>query len=171
MRCLYWSKTQLKMFQFLKKKKSNFISCNFLVRMLQCFQKRFRIFLPLKTWKKQPWKLLIIFPDFFSALPIGPNPALISIPVTWKSPTAEILYNDFDYKFTLESTLSRKVQGFKGVDFWTKLFNFSNLFQPDVSLTKIFYIIDWSIWLKVWVAWIELSFCEFTQFCQKVTQK
>jgi hypothetical protein len=27
----------------------------------------------------------------------GPNPAQISIPVPYKSPTARLLYNDFDY--------------------------------------------------------------------------
>ena len=34
-------------------------------------------FLPLKTWKKHPKKLLIIGPFFFSVLPTSPNPAQI----------------------------------------------------------------------------------------------
>jgi ribosomal protein L29 len=33
---------------------------------------------------------------FFSVLPIGPNLSQISIPVPLQSPTAELLYNDFD---------------------------------------------------------------------------
>ena len=41
---------------------------------------------------------------FFSVLPIGPNPAQISIPVPQKSPTARLLYNDFAYT-TRERTL------------------------------------------------------------------
>ena len=46
--------------------------------------------------KNHPQKLVIISPDpFFSVLPIGPNPAQISIPVPKKSPTAGLLYNDF----------------------------------------------------------------------------
>ena len=32
---------------------------------------------------------------FFSVLPIGPNPARISIPVPYKSPYAGLLYCDF----------------------------------------------------------------------------
>ena len=34
---------------------------------------------------------------FFSVLPIGPNPAQISIPVPYKSPTAGLPYNDFEW--------------------------------------------------------------------------
>ena len=41
----------------------------------------------MKTWKNWPQKLLKIGPDsFFSVLPMGPNPAQISIPVPYISP-------------------------------------------------------------------------------------
>ena len=41
-----------------------------------------KFFMPLKTWKNNHQKLLKIGPDpFFPVLPIGPNPAKISIPV------------------------------------------------------------------------------------------
>ena len=39
--------------------------CNFLVRTLQCFFLKLTFFLPLKTLKKHPQKLLIIDPIFF----------------------------------------------------------------------------------------------------------
>ena len=46
--------------------------------------------------KQPPSKVAHNLPKpFFSVLPIGPNPAQISIPVPKKSPTAELLYNDF----------------------------------------------------------------------------
>ena len=51
-------------FNILRKKKSNFVLCNFLVWTLQCFfKKKFTFFLPLKIWKKNPEKLLIVGPD------------------------------------------------------------------------------------------------------------
>ena len=55
-----WERTDTS--QNLKKKK-NFTPnlCNFLVRSLQYFQKKFKhFFLPMKTWKNCPQKLLII---------------------------------------------------------------------------------------------------------------
>ena len=52
--------------------------------------------------KKHLQKLLIIGPDpFFSVLPIGPNPAQISISVPSKSLTAGLLYIDFALSFPL----------------------------------------------------------------------
>ena len=45
-------------FPSIKKKKFDFILCNFLVRTLQCFQKKFKIFLLTKSWKNHPQKLL-----------------------------------------------------------------------------------------------------------------
>ena len=38
---------------------------------------------------------------FFSVMPIGPNPAQIFIPVPLKSPTAGLLYKDFDANYRL----------------------------------------------------------------------
>ena len=51
--------------------------------------------IPIKTWKKQHQKLLIIGPIFFPVMPTGPNPAQFSIPVPQKSPTEGLLYSDF----------------------------------------------------------------------------
>ena len=77
-----------------KEKKLSFILWNFSVRTLQCSKKK-TLFCPWKHEKPHS-KLLIIGPDpFLSVLPIGPNPAQISIPVPKKSPTAGLLYNDF----------------------------------------------------------------------------
>ena len=72
----------------------------------QYFKKEFNILLPLKTWKNHPQKLLKIRPDpFFQyILPIGPNPALISISVPLISPTAGLLYNDFATTYALIGT-------------------------------------------------------------------
>ena len=41
------------------------IQCKYLVRTLQHFQNLLELFLPLKTWKKYPQKLLKISPDPF----------------------------------------------------------------------------------------------------------
>ena len=50
------------------------------------FKKILNFFLPLKTWKNHPKKLLIICPDpFFSELPIGSNPSQISIQLFHKN--------------------------------------------------------------------------------------
>ena len=52
--------------------------------------------------KKAPSKIAHNLPrPFFSVLPIGPNPAQISIPVSLKSPTVELLYNDIGAKSLL----------------------------------------------------------------------
>ena len=63
--------------------------------MFSLKEKKKHFFAP-EYMKKPPSKLLIISTDpFFSALPIDPNPATISIPILLKSPTAGLLYNDF----------------------------------------------------------------------------
>ena len=47
---------------FLKKttKFIKYILCNFSMRMLKCFLKKFKFFLPTKSWKNHPQKLLRI---------------------------------------------------------------------------------------------------------------
>ena len=64
------------------------------------------ITMPMKTWKNQPQKLLIIGLIFFSVMPTGPNPAQ-SIPVPQKSPTTGLLYNDFAYSRAKEIYFSQ----------------------------------------------------------------
>ena len=50
------------------------ILCNFVVRTLQYFQKKFKLFLPTKSWKNHPQKLLRKTQiHFFSLLPAQPN--------------------------------------------------------------------------------------------------
>ena len=54
---------------------------NVLVRTLQYIKKR----LPWKHEKNRPQKLLLISPNIFKyVMPIGTNPAQISISVPWK---------------------------------------------------------------------------------------